>query len=179
MYYSFIWVRVVLPNVGTSMKMTLKFLLVLLIPMVSACSWVLVEAPPAGCERFNYVPCTRSKVVPALDAGVAAAATWVGMMLLTSDEFTQEFQEDRTITKAGGVLTFLSTGALAGFNANLGFKRTAACREAQLEVAARNRQGSPALPELPEFAWMDQLFPLPTLSVDTPALPVTIPLMRK
>ena len=102
-YYSFIWVRVIFPNVGTSMKMTLKFLLVLLIPMVSACSWVLVEAPPAGYERFNYVPCTRSKVVPALDAGVAAAATWVGMMLLTSDEFTQEFQEDRTITKAGGV----------------------------------------------------------------------------
>ena len=158
------------------MQITSKFLLALLIPVVSACSWVLVEAPPAGYERLNYVPCTRSKVVPALDAGLAAAATWVGMMLVTSDEFTTEFQEDRTITKTGGILTFLGAGALAGFNANLGFKRTTACREAQLEVAARNRGGSPALPE---FALMNQLFPLPTLSADPQSLPVTIPLMRK
>jgi len=170
-------------------------LTVLLIPLLSACSWVFVESPPEGYERFNYVPCTRSKVVPVIDASVAAASAWVTLMLMTSDDFADKFEGDNTLlnipgasySKAGGVLAFLGSGALAGYNANLGFKRVSACRDAQLEVAARNRSMSPESPELPEaesptlpqFSWLDRLFPLPSLGADAPALPVVIPAMHQ
>ncbi len=166
-------------------------LTLLLVPFFSACSFLIVEAPPVGYERFNYVPCTQSKVVPTLDAGIAAASTWLAMMAMTSDEFVTGLENGDTwlnipgasYSKTGGILTFLSVGVLTGVSSGMGFGKVRQCREAVLEVAARNRQitaeNQDGLPESFESAWLDRLFPLPTFSVDTPALPVTIPLMRK
>ena len=163
----------------------------LIIPLFSACSFLIVEAPPVGYERFNYVPCTQSKVVPTIDVGVAAASTWLAMMAMTSDEFVTGLEGGDTwlnvpgasYSKTGGIVTFLSAGVLTGVSSAMGFGKVRECREAVLEVAARNRQitaeNQDGLPESFESAWLDRLFPAPTLSVDTPALPVTIPLMRK
>jgi hypothetical protein len=166
-------------------------LTLLIVPLFSACSFLIVEAPPVGYERFNYVPCTQSKVVPTIDAGIAAASAWLSMMVMTSDEFVTGLENGDTwlnipgasYSKSGGVLTFLSAGVLTGVSAGMGFKKVRECREAVLEVAARNRQitaqNQDGLPESFESAWLDQLFPVPTFSVDTPALPVTIPFLRK
>ena len=163
----------------------------LIAPLFSACSFLIVEAPPVGYERFNYVPCTQSKVVPTIDAGVAVASTWLAMMAMTSDEFVTGLEAGDTwlnipgasYSKTGGILTFLSTGVLTGVSSGMGFGKVKQCREAVLEVAARNRQitaeNQNGLPESFESAWLDQLFPVPTFSVDTPTLPVTIPFMRK
>ena len=163
----------------------------LIVPLLSACSFLIVEAPPVGYERFNYVPCTQSKVVPTIDAGVAAAATWLGMMAMTSDEFITGLEGGDTwinipgasYSKTGGIVTFLSMGVMTAVSSGVGFGKVKQCREAVLEVAARNRQitaeNQDRLPESFESAWSDQLFPVPTFGVDTPALPVTIPLMRK
>ena len=162
----------------------------LIAPLFSACSFLIVEAPPVGYARFNYVPCTQSKVVPTIDAGVAAAATWLTMMVMTSDEFVTGLERGDTwlnvpgasYSKSGGILTFLSTAAVTGISSGMGFGKGKQCREAVLEVAARNRQitaeNQDGLPESFESAWLDQLFPVPTFSVDTPTLPVTIPFMR-
>ena len=163
----------------------------LIIPLLSACSFLIVEAPPVGYERFNYVPCTQSKVVPTIDASVAAASTWLAMMAMTSDEFVTGLEGGDTwlnvpgasYSKTGGIVTFLSAGVLTGVSSAMGFRKVRECREAVLEVAARNRQitaeNQDGLPESFESAWSDQLFPAPTFGVDTSALPVTIPLMRK
>ncbi len=163
----------------------------LIVPLLSACSFLIVEAPPVGYERFNYVPCTQSKVVPTIDAGVAAASTWLAMMAMTSDEFVTGLEGGDTwlnvpgasYSKTGGIVTFLSAGVLTGVSSAMGFGKVRECREAVLEVAARNRQitaeNQDRLPESFESAWSDQLFPVPTFGVDTPALPVTIPLMRR
>ena len=181
-------------SAGDTMSVNLlksAVLTLLIVPLFSACSFLIVEAPPVGYERFNYVPCTQSKVVPTLDAGIAAASTWLAMMAMTSDEFITGLENGDTwlnipgasYSKSGGVLTFLSAGVLTGVSAGMGFKKVRECREAVLEVAARNRQitaqNQDGLPESFEAAWLDQLFPVPTFSVDTPALPVTILLMRK
>ena len=166
-------------------------LCLLIIPLLSACSFLIVEAPPVGYERFNYVPCTQSKVVPTIDVGVAAASTWLAMMAMTSDEFVTGLEAGDTwlnvpgasYSKTGGIVTFLSAGVLTGVSSAMGFRKVRECREAVLEVAARNRQitaeNQDGLPESFEFSWLDQLFPVPTFGVDMPALPVTIPLMRK
>ena len=152
---------------------------------------MIVEAPPVGYERVNYVPCTQSKVVPTIDFGIAAASSWLGLMAMTSDEFVTGLEGGDTwlnipgasYSKTGGILTFLSAGVLTGISSGMGFGKVKQCREAVLEVAARNRQitaeNQDGLPESFESAWLDQLFPIPTFSVDTPTLPVTIPLMRK
>ena len=162
----------------------------LIAPLFSACSFLIVEAPPVGYERFNYVPCTQSKVVPTIDAGVAVASTWLAMMAMTSDEFVTGLEGGDTwinipgasYSKTGAIVTFLSAGVLTGVSSGRGFGKVRQCREAVLEVAARNRQitaeNQDGLPESFESAWLDQLFPVPTFSVDTSTLPVTIPFMR-
>ena len=106
-------------------------LTLLIAPLFSACSFLIVEAPPVGYERFNYVPCTQSKVVPTLDAGIAAASTWLAMMAMTSDEFITGLENGDTwlnvpgasYSKTGGIVTFLSAGVLTGVSASMGFKR--------------------------------------------------------
>jgi len=165
-------------------------LTLLIVPLFSACSFLIVEAPPVGYERFNYVPCTQSKVVPTIDAGVATVSTWLGLMAMTSDEFVKSLEDGGTwlhvpgtsYTKNSAIVTFLTVGVLTGVSSGMGFGKVKQCREAVLEVAARNRQitaeNQDGLPESFESAWLDQLFPVPTFSVDTPTLPVTIPFMR-
>ena len=140
----------------------------LIAPLFSACSFLIVEAPPVGYERFNYVPCTQSKVVPTIDAGVAVASTWLAMMAMTSDEFVTGLEGGDTwlnipgasYSKTGGILTFLSAGVLTGVSSGMGFGKVKQCREAVLEVAARNRQitaeNQDGLPESFESAWLDQ-----------------------
>ncbi len=163
----------------------------LIVPLLGACSFLIVEAPPVGYERFNYVPCTQSKVVPTIDAGVAAAATWLGMMAMTSDEFVTGLEGGDTwinvpgasYSKTGAIMTFMSAGVLTGVSSAMGFGKVSEFSEAVLEVAARNRQitaeNQDRLPESFESAWSDQLFPVPIFGVDTPTLPVTIPFTRK
>ena len=173
------------------LKSKSAFPALLIVPLFSACSWLIVEAPPVGYERFNYVPCTQSKVVPTLDAGIAAASTWLAMMAMTSDEFITGLENGDTwlnvpgasYSKTGGIMTFLSAAVVTGVSSGMGFGKVKQCREAVLEVAARNRQitaeNQDGLPESFESAWLDQLFPVPIFGTDTPALPVTIPLKRK
>ena len=110
---------------------------------------------------------------------------------MTSDEFVTGLEAGDTwlnvpgasYSKTGALVTFLSAGVLTGVSAGMGFKKVRECRGAVLEVAARNRQitaeNQDGLPESFESAWLDQLFPVPTFSVDIPTLPVTIPLIRK
>jgi hypothetical protein len=168
------------------LKLKSAFLALLIVPLFSACSWVVVDGPPVGYERFNSVPCTRSKFMPSVDAASSALATWMGTMMILEENpfpFADGFQEHLGITKGGGVVTAMSYGVLSGYSAYVGFQRTTACREAQLEIAARNRQAAALYrdesPQSSEYAWLDQLVPAPIFAADLPDLPVTIPLLRK
>ena len=172
------------------LKSKSAFPALLIVPLFSACSWLIVEAPPVGYERFNYVPCTQSKVVPTIDAGVAAVSTWLSLMAMTSDEFVNGLESGGTwlnvpgasYSKTGGIVTFLSVGVLTGVSAGMGFKKVRECRAAVLEVAARNRQitaqNGDGSPRLHEYAWFAPLFPAPIFGADPPDLPVAIPSLR-
>ena len=158
------------------------FLALLIVPLFSACSWALVEGPPVGYERFNYVPCTVQKVLPITDAAVSAVTTWLGLMILLEDDFSRAFNDNFTFSRTSGAATFLTSGVLAGVSAGVGFSRATACRAAQLEVAARNRevtaQNQDASSRSPEYAWFAPLTPAPIFGADPPDLPVAIPSLR-
>ena len=172
------------------LKSKYAFLILLIVPLFSACSWLVVEGPPVGYERFNYVPCTQSKVVPTIDAGVATASMWLSLMALTSDEFINGLETGSTwlnvpgasYSKIGGIVTFLSAGVFTGVSAGMGFKKVSKCRAAVLEVAARNRQttaqNGDGSPRLPESAWFAPSSPAPIFGADLPDLPVAIPSLR-
>ena len=158
------------------------FLALLIVPLFSACSWVLVEGPPVGYERFNYVPCTVQKVIPTTDAAVAAVTTWLGLMILLEDDFAQHFRKKDLGIPDTGAVTFLSSGVLAGVSAGIGYSRATACRAAQLEIAARNRevtaQNQDESSRSPEYAGLGPLLPAPIFGADPPDLPVAIPSLR-
>ena len=165
-------------------------LALLIVPLFSACSWLIVEAPPVGYERFNYVPCTQSKVVPTIDAGVTAVSTWLGLMAITSEEFVKSLENGGTwlnvpgasYTKNGAIVTFLTVGVLTGVSGGMGFKKVRECRAAVLEIAARNRevtaQNQDESSRSPEYAWFGPLLPAPIFGADPPDLPVAIPSLR-
>ena len=163
-----------------------------IVPLLSACSWVLVEGPPPGYERFNSVPCTIQKVLPTTDVALSALTTWMGLMVLFEEDFPLGLShDDFTLSKTGGAVTFLTAGVLAGISGGIGYSRVTACREAQLEVAARNRgitaQNRDGSAQSLEYNWLDQLFPVfprpifgaNPFGADSPDLPVTIPSLRR
>ena len=164
------------------LKSKSAFLALLIVPLFSACSWVLVEGPPVGYERFNYVPCTVQKVIPTTDAAVAVVTTWLGLMILLENDFAQHFSDKFSFSRTSGAVTFLTSGVLAGVSAGIGYSRATACRAAQLEVAARNReviaQNQDESSGSPEYAWFAPLIPAPIFGADPPDLPVAIPSLR-
>jgi len=164
------------------LKAKSAFLALLIAPLFSACSWLLVEGPPVGYERFNYVPCTVQKVIPTTDAAVAVVTTWLGLMILLENDFARHINDNISVTRNSGAVTFLSSGVLAGVSAGIGYSRTTACRAAQLEIAARNReviaQNQDESSRSPEYAWFAPLIPAPIFSADPPDPPVAIPSLR-
>jgi len=152
------------------LKSKLAFPALLIVPLFSACSWALVEGPPVGYERFNYVPCTAQKVLPTADAAVSVVATWVGLAILFEDDFSQAFYDTFTFSKTTGAATFLTSGVLAGVSAGIGYSRATACRAAQLEIAARNREvtahNQDKSSRSPEYAWFAPLISAPIFGAD-------------
>ena len=153
------------------------FLALLIVPLFSACSLAFVEGPPVGYERFNSVPCTRSKFLPTVDAASSILTTWIGTMMILEENpfpFADGFQEDLGIENSGGVVSALGYGVGTGYSAYVGFQRTTACREAQLEIAARNRevtaQNQDESSRSPEYAWFAPLIPAPIFGADPPNL---------
>ena len=126
------------------MKSKILLCIMLIFPLLSACSIVMVDGPPVGYERFNYVPCTRSKVVPAVDGITSAATAWFGVMMLAGDHEGFKIGNDLAtswgVSRKGGIISNLAFGVLTGVSGYKGLKKTLACREAQLELAARNRE---------------------------------------
>ena len=164
------------------LKSKSAFLALLIVPLFSACSWALVEGPPVGYERFNYVPCTAQKVLPITDAAVSAIFTWLGLVILTEDDFSEAFEKNFTFSKTSAAATSLTTGVLAGASAYVGYSRATECRAAQLEIAARNRevtaQNQDESSRSPEYAGLGPLLPAPIFGADPPDLPVAIPSLR-
>jgi hypothetical protein len=161
---------------GKPLKLRSKsaFLALLIAPLFSACSWALVEGPPVGYERFNYVPCTVQKVLPTTDAAVSVVTTWLGLAILLEDDFSRAFNNNFTFNRTSAAATFLTTGVLAGVSAGIGYSRATKCRAAQLEVAARNRevtaQNQDESSRSPEYAWFGPLIPAPIFGADPPDL---------
>ena len=154
---------------------------VLVIPVFSACSLAFVEGPPVGYERFDPVPCTSSKVFPILDAAFSAVSFWAGGMLALEEvtDFQDDIGKHLGVSKTGAMVTMFATGVAGGYSAYKGFNETKACREAMLEVQARNRdviaksQGQASQPT--ESPWRAPFFPAPVFGVGPSILPDTIP----
>ena len=164
------------------LKSKSAFLALLIVPLFSGCSWALVEGPPVGYERINYVPCTAQQVLPITDAAVSVLFTWLGLVILTEDDFSEAFEKNFTFSRTSAAATSLTTGVLAGASAYVGYSRATECRAAQLEIAARNRevtaQNQDESSRSPEYAGLGPLLPAPIFGADPPDLPVAIPSLR-
>ena len=164
------------------LKSKSAFLALLIVPLFSACSWVLVEAPPVGYERFNYVPCTSQKVLPTADAAVSAVTTWLGLAIIFEDDLSPASDYTFSLSKTTSAVTYLTSGVLAAVSASIGYKRAKACRAAQMEISARNRevtaQNKDESSRSLEYAWFDPLIPAPILGADPPDRPLAIPSLR-
>mgnify|MGYP006126526937 CR=1 FL=1 len=165
----------------TSVKSKILLCIMLIFPLLSACSIVMVDGPPVGYERFNYVPCTRSKVVPAVDGLASSISAWLGVMMLADDQNGFNIGKDLAnkwgVSKNGAIISNLAFGVLTGVSGYKGFKKTVACREAQLELAARNREITALNRDEPlqsiAKAMLDQLPSAPIFGAD---MSITIPL---
>ncbi len=104
----------------------------------AGCSFVLVQGPPRGHEQLASVPCTRSNVLPVVDALFTVTSISVGAQLLASGNsgWTAAY------SVVGGGL--LAEGLVWGASSLVGFTRTSHCRAAQREAAARAESGAAA-----------------------------------
>jgi hypothetical protein len=109
-------------------------------------------------------------VLPTTDAAVFVGATWLGLAILLEDDFSQAFSDTFTFSRTTGAVTFLTSGVLAGVSAGVGYSKATACRAAQLEIAARNRevtaQNQEESSRSPEYAWFAPLIPAPIFGAD-------------
>ena len=110
-----------------SVAMLLLLLLALLAPE-SGCSFVFVSGPPPPAERTRGYDCTRSRVAPVIDVGLAAlalaGATYAG---LASDE---EYARVSSSSREVAIPLALAWTAVYGVSAIIGFRRADSCREA-------------------------------------------------
>lgn len=107
--------------------------LLLLLPALSGCGYLLVNGPPAEHEQMTYFSCTESNAGPIIDAvvaGLEAAGTIA--VAVDSDEY-----EDSGALIGGGVFWT----ALLGSAAVVGLNKTADCRAAKRAHAERQAQG--------------------------------------
>lgn len=155
---------------------------VLAIPIFGACSLAFVNGPPVGYERFDPVPCTSSKFFPILDAVFSAASFWVGGMLMLEDNdaaFQDEVNKYLGVSETGAMVTMLASGLASGYSAYKGFKDTKSCRDAVLEVQARNSDGiaesQGQAPDTTNSAWQDPFLPTPRFLGGPSIIPRPVP----
>ena len=158
------------------------FGLALVIPLFSACSLAFVNGPPVGYERFDPVPCTSSKLFPIVDAVWSAASFWAGGMLALEDEdagFQDEANKYLGVSETGIMVTMIASGLASGYSAYKGFKDTKSCRDAVLEVEARNRDGIAESQgrslDASDSAWQDPFLPTPRFLGEPLIVPRPIP----
>ena len=143
---------------------------------------MFVSAPPVGYERFDPVPCTSSKLMPILDAVLSTAGLWAGTMISMSEvtDFQRDFGKRLGVSKTGAMVTAFATGVASGYSAYKGFGETKSCREALLEVQARNRDGiaesqGRSLDTASNSAWQDPFLPVPRFLGNPSIVPRPIP----
>ena len=112
-----------------STQSMLRIALLCVLPLTStACSWILVHAPPPDHERLVFFTCSRSRAVPVVDllaAGITAGyVAWV--LTLSETEVASRY----TRSKGGIVTTNTVFGAMTGVSAISGFKKVSECRAA-------------------------------------------------
>jgi hypothetical protein len=98
------------------------------------CSFVLVHGPPAGHERLAAFSCTRSDVLPILDAIAAGTGLFVGATLLGANTRDAGAWAAPYVVVGAG---FALEGLLFGTSAVSGFVKTGHCRAALREQGAR------------------------------------------
>lgn len=103
----------------------------------TGCSLVFVHGPPSGHESMPAFACTESTVLPVLDA-VGTAGSLVAAATARDDDP----DEDRgylvpVLSAQQNVAANLGLAAALGVSAWVGFRRVAACREAQEALRAR------------------------------------------
>lgn len=114
---------------------------VVAVSLLSGCSFLFVDAPPANHAERAYFACTSSRMGPILDGVVTvAAAITLGNQLLAD-------QPDRI--EGGAAATLITLGAAALFGASTvdGFITAEQCRTALEE--AKTRRDSVALAPSP------------------------------
>ena len=102
----------------------------------SGCGFLFVEGPPPGHEQMAFIPCTDSKLLPALDV-VWAGLNAVGIIFYAAaDE-----QDLEGVSRGAGIGVSAGQAVVWGIAASQGYKKVRECRAAKELLARRRMQG--------------------------------------
>ena len=100
---------------------------------LSGCGLVLTHGPPAGYEHLTEFSCTSGNAGPIIDAIVGSAYALTNSARAFTEEDTYYAKSDQ----AQLLLTGLVGGVFLGVSSAIGFEKTAKCRAAKQQLAAR------------------------------------------
>jgi hypothetical protein len=117
---------------------------ILLSLAVSGCSVAFVNGPPANHRQMPAFSCTEMRIAPILDlvfAGVEGINLG-GALAVSDDRWNSTFNNSPPFSRQTAIAVYSTIIGLALLDLYYGYTRTAECREARAELAAR----TPATP---------------------------------
>lgn len=116
--------------------------IVLVLALVSGCSFVFVSGPPPQHEQLPYFSCTESRVAPVLDT-IFAVLQGANFILATSssdEQWADNFNGDPPISRSASIPLYAVATLLAVGGAYYGYTRTAECRDARAQAMGRTNR---------------------------------------
>jgi hypothetical protein len=116
--------------------------IVLVLALLSGCSFVFVSGPPPQHEQLPYFSCTESRVAPVLDTifAVLQGANFILASSSTDEQWADNFNGDPPISRASSIPLYAVATLLGIGGAYYGYTRTAACRDARAQAMGRTNR---------------------------------------
>jgi len=131
---------------------------VLVMALLSGCSFAFVSGPPPQHEQLPYFSCTESRVVPVLDTifAVLQGANFIVAASESDERWAENFNGDPPISRSSSIPLYAVATLLGVGGAYYGFTRTAACRDARTQAMTRTNRNSGPPQQWPPQQWPPQ-----------------------
>jgi hypothetical protein len=106
--------------------------------LLSGCSWLMVEGPPAHAPRDQPVDCTRTMTAPVFDTVVTSIAGTIvigEIPLLASNNSSSQANDDAQL----GLALFAILALVDGVSAVWGYQTVRECNELNQEIELERR----------------------------------------
>jgi hypothetical protein len=116
--------------------------IVLVLALLSGCSFVFVSGPPPQHEQLPYFSCTESRVAPVLDTifAVLQGANLILAASVDDEQWAENYNGDPPISRTSSIPLYAVATLLGVGGAYYGYTRTAACRDAKAQAMGRSNR---------------------------------------